>query len=93
MVRRFGLAGHIARVLAARPRQPPAQEREVRARTRRIRVVSVYVSDNARVRADQDAVDAHLGSDAMKALGPAIGGLLAAPPDLIFVDPILGKGL
>ena len=43
--------------------------------------------------ADQDAVDAHLGSDAMKALGPAIGGLLAAPPDLIFVDPILGKGL
>lgn len=42
---------------------------------------------------DQDAVDAHLGSDAMKALGPAIGGLLAAPPELIFVEPVSGKGL
>lgn len=43
--------------------------------------------------ADQDAVDAHLGSDAMKALGPAIGGLLAAPPELNFTEPVSGKGL
>ena len=43
--------------------------------------------------ADQEAVEAHLGSDTMKALGPAIGGLLAAPPELTFLDPVSGKGL
>jgi len=43
--------------------------------------------------ADQDGVDAHLGSDVMKGLGSAIGGLLAAPPELNFLDPVSGKGL
>jgi len=43
--------------------------------------------------ADQDGLDAHLGSDAMKALGPAIGGFLDGAPELNFTDPVGGKGL
>lgn len=41
---------------------------------------------------NQAALDAHMGSDAFKALGPAIGPFLAARPELIFCTPIGGKG-
>jgi quinol monooxygenase YgiN len=41
---------------------------------------------------DQAALDAHQGSDAFKALGAAIGGLLAGRPELTFVTPVAGKG-
>lgn len=41
---------------------------------------------------DQAALDAHMGSDAFKALGPAIGPFLAARPELIFCKPLGGKG-
>ena len=40
-----------------------------------------------------DGLDAHLGSDAMQALGPAIGGFLDGAPELNFTDPVGGKGL
>ncbi len=43
--------------------------------------------------ADQASFDAHATSDTMKALGPAIGGFLAGPPELIFCNPLRGKGL
>jgi len=40
----------------------------------------------------QAALDAHGGSDAMKALGAAIGAHLAGMPELIMTVPIGGKG-
>jgi quinol monooxygenase YgiN len=43
--------------------------------------------------ADQAALDAHMGSEGFKAIGPAIGGLLGAAPELHFVTPLFGKGL
>ena len=43
--------------------------------------------------ADQAGFDAHGASDQMKALGGAIGGFLAAPPELHFCTPLRGKGL
>jgi len=42
---------------------------------------------------DQDALAAHMGSEAFKALGPAIRPFLAGRPELKLVDPIGGKGL
>jgi quinol monooxygenase YgiN len=41
---------------------------------------------------DQAALDAHMGSDAFKALGPAIGPFLGGRPELTFLKPIGGKG-
>jgi quinol monooxygenase YgiN len=41
----------------------------------------------------QDALKAHQGSEAMKAAGGALGGLLAAAPELFFGEPVGGKGL
>ena len=41
---------------------------------------------------DQAALEAHMGSDAFKALGPAIGPFLAGRPELIFCKPLGGKG-
>ncbi len=45
------------------------------------------------VYADQASFEAHGGSDAMKALGAAIGPFLAGRPELIFLTPVRGKGL
>jgi quinol monooxygenase YgiN len=42
---------------------------------------------------DQAALDAHGASDAMKALGGAIGPHLAGRPELHFCAPVGGKGL
>jgi quinol monooxygenase YgiN len=42
---------------------------------------------------DQEALVAHGASDAMKALGPALGGLLAGRPELTFMTPVGGKGI
>jgi len=44
------------------------------------------------VYADQEAVDAHVGSDVMKALGGLFGDLMAGPPELNFLTPVGGKG-
>lgn len=41
---------------------------------------------------DQAALDAHMGSEAFKALGPAIGPLLGGAPELTFLAPLGGKG-
>jgi quinol monooxygenase YgiN len=41
---------------------------------------------------DQAALDSHMGSDAFKALGPAIGPFLGGRPELTFLKPIGGKG-
>jgi quinol monooxygenase YgiN len=41
----------------------------------------------------QEALQAHQGSEAMKAAGGALGGLLAAMPELYFGEPVGGKGL
>lgn len=41
----------------------------------------------------QTALGEHMGSEAFKALGPAIGGLLGGAPELIFTKPVGGKGL
>ena len=41
---------------------------------------------------NQAALDSHMGSDAFKALGPAIGPFLAGRPELTFCKPIGGKG-
>ena len=43
--------------------------------------------------ADQASFDAHAGSEAMKSLGHALGGVLAGRPELIFTTPVGGKGL
>lgn len=42
--------------------------------------------------ASQGALETHMGSEAFKALGPAIGPFLAGRPELIFTKPIGGKG-
>jgi quinol monooxygenase YgiN len=42
---------------------------------------------------DQAAFDAHSSSEAMKALGHSLGGLLAGRPELFFTKPVGGKGL
>ena len=42
--------------------------------------------------ADQAALDAHSGSDAMKALGGSIGPFLAGRPELTFTAVAGGKG-
>jgi quinol monooxygenase YgiN len=42
---------------------------------------------------DQAALDAHGSSEAMKALGGAIGAHLAGRPELTFATPLGGKGL
>jgi quinol monooxygenase YgiN len=42
---------------------------------------------------DNDALVVHSGSEAFKALGPAIGPFLAGRPELTFLNPIGGKGL
>lgn len=44
------------------------------------------------VYADRAAFDAHGSSDAMKALGGAIGAHLGGAPELIFLNPVGGKG-
>ncbi len=41
----------------------------------------------------QDALNEHMGSEAFKALGPAIGPLLGGAPQLSFLGPVGGKGL
>jgi quinol monooxygenase YgiN len=41
----------------------------------------------------QEALNAHMGSDAFKALGPAIGPLLGGAPQLTILGPVGGKGL
>lgn len=42
---------------------------------------------------NQDALNAHMGSDAFKALGPAIGPFLGGAPSLTVLGPVAGKGL
>ena len=42
---------------------------------------------------DRASFDAHGGSEAMKALGGAIGPLMAGRPELTFCKPLRGKGL
>jgi quinol monooxygenase YgiN len=42
---------------------------------------------------DQASLDEHGGSEAMKALGAAIGPHLAGRPELFFATPLGGKGL
>lgn len=41
----------------------------------------------------QDALNEHMGSEAFKALGPAIGAYLGGAPQLTFLGPVGGKGL
>lgn len=41
----------------------------------------------------QDALNEHMGSEAFKALGPAIRPFLGGAPDLKFVAPLGGKGV
>jgi quinol monooxygenase YgiN len=45
------------------------------------------------VYADQESFEAHGKSDAMKALGAAVGPFLGGRPELIFLKPVGGKGL
>jgi len=42
---------------------------------------------------DADALGVHSGSEAMKALMGALGGVLAGAPELIMLNPATGKGL
>jgi quinol monooxygenase YgiN len=42
---------------------------------------------------DKDALGAHSGSDAMKALGPSLGPLLAGRPEITLLNPVTAKGL
>jgi quinol monooxygenase YgiN len=42
---------------------------------------------------DQSALDSHMGSDAFKALGPAIAPFVGGRPELTFLTPLGGKGL
>ena len=42
---------------------------------------------------DGDALAAHGGSEAMKAMGPRFASLLAGRPELIFLTPVQAKGL
>lgn len=41
---------------------------------------------------DQAALDAHMGTEAFKALGPVIGPFLGGRPELTFLTAIGGKG-
>ena len=41
----------------------------------------------------QAALGEHMGSEAFKALGPAIGKFVGGAPELIFTKPVGGKGL
>lgn len=41
---------------------------------------------------DQSALDLHMGSEAFKALGPAIRPFLGGAPELSFLSPLGGKG-
>ena len=43
--------------------------------------------------ADGDALAVHSGSDAMKALMGALGGVMAGAPELVMLTPAAGKGL
>jgi quinol monooxygenase YgiN len=43
--------------------------------------------------ADQESLNAHGTSDAMKAAGPALGPLMAGRPELIILNPQVAKGL
>ena len=42
---------------------------------------------------DGDALAVHSGSDAMKALMGALGGVMAGAPELVMLTPAAGKGL
>lgn len=42
---------------------------------------------------DQAALDAHRGSDAMKAVGMSVRDLAAGRPELTFLSVVSGKGL
>ena len=42
---------------------------------------------------DMGALTAHGTSDAMKAMGPQFGSLLAGQPELTFLTPVRAKGL
>ena len=42
---------------------------------------------------DKAAIDAHGGSEAMKALNPKLKGLLAGRPELTMLTPVAAKGL
>jgi len=42
---------------------------------------------------DTDAFGAHGSSAAMKAIGPALAGLLAGRPEITVLTPVTGKGL
>jgi quinol monooxygenase YgiN len=42
---------------------------------------------------DGDALAAHGGSEAMKAMGPPLASLLAGRPELTFLTPVRAKGL
>ncbi|CAB4554289.1 unannotated protein [freshwater metagenome] len=41
---------------------------------------------------NQDALNVHMGSEAFKALGSAIGPFMGGRPELTFLGPIGGKG-
>ncbi|MEO5724124.1 MAG: putative quinol monooxygenase [Ilumatobacteraceae bacterium] len=43
--------------------------------------------------ADQAALDAHMGSDAFKALGPALAAFVGGRPEMKVIKPIGGKGI
>ena len=42
---------------------------------------------------DADALKLHSSSDAMKALGPKLKGLVAGPPEIIRLSPVAAKGI
>ena len=42
---------------------------------------------------NQDALNAHMGSEAFKTLGPTLAPFLGGRPELTFLGPIGGKGL
>ena len=42
---------------------------------------------------DKACLDAHSGSDAMKALNPKLKGLLAGRPEITVLTPVVAKGL
>ena len=42
---------------------------------------------------DQSSLDAHSGSEAMKAAGPQVAPFLAGEPEIRFLTPLGGKGL
>jgi quinol monooxygenase YgiN len=45
------------------------------------------------VYSDQDAFKAHGSAEWMKALGPKLAPLMGGRPELIFLNPVGGKGL